>query len=132
MPKELREFFLCCLVILVHHFFLNHFFDFLLGFKVIWVSISKLSHFFLICFLFSEMGFESLSDKFFDLVIIIRFQSSSKIRIILFKVCSLMRIVSPNLFYLSCFHFDLLILLIVEHLVEHLLEILFWSSDVLL
>ena len=131
MSKELWEFFLSCGVILLDHFFLDHFFNFLLGFHIIWISVSKFSHSFLFCFLLGEMSFKSLSHKFFDFIIIIGFKSSGKIRIVLFKVSSLMRIVLPNLLYLSSFSFDLLVLLIMEQLIEHLLEILFWCSNIL-
>jgi hypothetical protein len=101
-----------------------------LGIDIIWISVSEFGHSFLILFLLGEMGFQSFTYKFFDFVIVVGFESSGKVRIILFKVCSLMRIVLPNLLYLSSFSFDLLVLLIMEQLIEHLLEILFWSSDI--
>lgn len=130
MTKELWEFFLSSLVIFIYHFFLYHFFDFFLCFHVIRVSVSKFGHSFLVSFLFSEMCFQSFTHQFFNFVIVVRFQSGCKIRVILFKVCSLMNIIGPNLLKLSCFSFDLLVLLIMEQLVEHLLEILFWCSDI--
>ena len=130
MSEELWEFILSCLVIFIDHFFLDHFFYFLLSFDVIWISVSKFGHSFLICLLLFEMGFQSFTYKFFDFVIVVGFESSGKVRIVLFKVSSLMGIVLPNLLYLSSFSFDLLILLIMEQLIEHLLEILFWRSDI--
>ena len=130
MSKELWEFILSCLVILIDHFFFDHFFYFLLGFDIIWISVSEFGHSFLIFFLLSEMGFQSFTYKFFDFVIVVGFESSGKVRIVLFKVSSLMGIVLPNLLYLSSFIFDLLVLLIMEQLIEHLLEILFWRSDI--
>jgi len=130
MSKELWEFILSCLVIFIDHFFFDHFFYFLLGFDIIWISVSEFGHSFLILLLLSEMGFQSFTYKFFDFVIIVGFESSGKVRIVLFKVSSLMGIVLPNLLYLSSFSFDLLVLLIMEQLIEHLLEILFWCSDI--
>ena len=130
MTKELWEFFLSCLVIFIDHFFLDHFFYFLLSFDVIWISVSKFGHSFLVCLLFFEMGFQSFTYKFFNFVIVVGFEGGCEIWIVLFKVSSLMRIVLPNLLYLSSFVFDLLVLLIMEQLIEHLLKILFWCSDI--
>ena len=120
--KEFWELFLSCFKILHYHVFLNLLFNHLLGFFVIGVSIHH-PGMSLLFFLFGlHLRLNPFTNNLLKLIIITSFKRSCQFWIIILQESTLMWVIGPYLLYLSNFLFNVLILLIMVKLWEHLFK----------
>lgn len=132
LSKKFWELLLSGGVVLRNQSFSNFFFNLLLSVRVVWISVHKFSHPFLLLPLGVHLNLQLLSHDFLKSPLVVSLKCCSQLGVVSFQESSLMRIIEPNLLELIYLFFNSLILLVVKQTTEHLIETLLWSCNILL